>query len=370
MLVPRSSTAYSAERQRLLRQEEQRVREGSARAPSERQLRSRVARSFRAKGGTDTLPEQLLDALSLDTADLQSCGWGQPPAAYEAIYARSSEAAPGVIPRVRKRIRKGSGMSKSPTVARYLVAGRPLPRIEDAVKIGEVMRAAALSKFGWDTDEATGRRLPRAPWQISGRDEGNRPLRDPTHPHAFWLPEDADNDGWIDHIVVYVAGGMDPGIRSRLDRITRIWLGSRQSRPGPGDDPGVDEWRLALEGLGLPEDFAGASRILASSRRWQSLTPFLAPGHLKKAGYEGEVRRLLRRRGFRAETVAVDEIDEIDVGGTPRRALNFHRFRSRGRERRSDSSGALLKIELPGEVSGPLALGYGSHFGLGMFGSR
>jgi len=369
VLVPRSSTAYSAERRRLLRQEEQRVREGYAKAPSEQQLRSRVSGSFQAKGGADTLPEQLLDALSLDTADLQSCGWGQPPAAYEAIYARSPEAAPGVIPRVRKRIRKGSGMSKSPTVARYLVAGRPLPRVEDAVKIGEVMRAAALSKFGWDSDEATGKPSPRAPWQISGRDQGNRPLRDPTHPHAFWLPEDADDDGWIDHIVVYIAGGMDPGIRSRLDRITRLWLGSRQSRPGPGDDPGVDEWRLALEGFGLPEDFAGASRILASSRRWQSLTPFLAPGHLKKAGYEGEVRRLLRRRGF-PEADTVEEIDKIDVGGTPRRALNFHRFRSRGRERRSDSSGALLKIKFREEVSGPLALGYGSHFGLGMFGSR
>lgn len=370
VLVPRSSTAYSAERQRLLRQEEQRVREGSAKALSERQIRSKVARSFRAKGGADTLPEQLLDALSLDTADLQSCGWGQPPAAYEAIYARSSEAAPGVIPRVRKRSRKGPTMSQSRTVARYLVAGRPLPRIEDAVKIGEVMRAAALSKFGWDTDEATGRRLPRAPWQISGRDEGNQPLRNPTHPHAFWLPEDADNDGWIDHIVVYIAGGMDAGVRSRLDRITRLWLGPRQSRPVPGDDPGVDEWRLALEGFGVPEDFAGASRILASSRHWQSVTPFIAPGHLKKAGYEGEVRRLLRLRGVGAEGVAVEKIDEIDVGGTPRRALNFHRFRSRGRERRSDSSGALLKIEFPEEVSGPLALGYGSHFGLGMFGSR
>jgi CRISPR-associated protein Csb2 len=128
----------------------------------------------------------------------------------------------------------------------------------------------------------------------------------------------------------------------------------------------VDEWRLALEGFGLPEDFAGASRVLASSRRWRSVTPFLAPGHLKKA--EGEVRRLLRRRGFGAETVAVDEIKEIDVGGAPRRALNSHRFRSRGRERRHDSSGALLEIELLEEVRGPLALGYGSHFGLGMFG--
>ena len=256
-----------------------------------------------------------------------------------------------------------------PTVARYLVAGRPRPRIEDAVKIGEVMRLAALSKFGWDTDAATGKRLPRAPWQISGRDEGNRPVRDPTHPHAFWLPEDADDDGWIDHIVVYVAGGMDRSVRLRLDRITRIWLGERQSRPRPGDDPSVDEWRLALEGFGRRKDFEGGSRILASSRRWRSLTPFLAPGHLKKAGYAGEVLRLLRRRGYDTAGVTVDERETIDVGDAPRRALHFHRFRSRRHERRHDSSGTLLMIEFAEEVQGPLALGYGSHFGLGMFGA-
>lgn len=370
VLAPRSSVGYVAERRRLLQQEEQRIRESSAKTLTERRLRQKVASSFRAKGGRDTLPELLLDALSLDTADLQSCGWGQPPAAHEAIYARSPDAAPGVIPRVRPRIRRGRRMSQPPTVARYLVAGRPRPRIEDAVKIGEVMRLAALSKFGWDTDKATGKRLPRAPWQISGRGEGNRPLRDPTHPHAFWLPEDADDDGWIDHIIVYIAGGMDPSVRSRLDRVTRIWLGKRPSRPEPGDDPGVDEWRLALEGFGRRKDFEGGSRILASSRYWQSVTPFLAPGHLKKAGHAGEVRRLLLRRGYETEGVTVDVIDEIAVGGTPRRALNFHRFRSQRRERRHDSSGALLEIEFPTEVRGPLALGYGSHFGLGMFGSR
>lgn len=367
MLAPRSSAGYLAERRRLLRQEEQRIRENSVKMPTERQLRQKVASSFRAAGGRDTLPELLLDALSLETADLQSCGWVQPPAAHEAIYARSPDAAPGVIPRVRPRIRKEPRMSQPPTVARYLVAGRPRPRIEDAVKIGEVMRSAALSKFGWDTDEATGKRLQRAPWQISGRGEGNRPLRDPTHPHAFWLPEDADDDGWIDHIVVYVDRGMDRNIRSHLDRITRIWLGQR---PEPSDDPGVNEWRLALEGFGRRKDFEGGSRILASSRRWRSLTPFLAPGHLKKAGHAGEVRRLLQRRGYDTEGVTVDVIDEIEVGGTPRRALNFHRFRSQRRERQHDSSGVLLEIEFPAEVQGPLALGYGSHFGLGMFGVR
>ena len=369
VLAPRSADAYAGERRRLLPEEERRIREGSTKAPTKAQLRKKLQRSFRAGKGADTLPEGLLDALSLDTADLQACGWGQPPAAYEAIYARSPEAVPGVIPRVRTHIRKGPRMPE-PTVARYLVAGRPLPRIEDAVKIGEVMRLAALSKFGWDTDEATGKRRPRAPWQISGRDEGNRPVRDPTHPHAFWLPEDADEDGWIDHIVVYIAGGMDRSVRLRLDRITRIWLGERQSRPRPGDDPGVDEWRLALEGFGRPKDFEGGSRILASSRRWRSLTPFLAPGYLKKAGHAGEVLRLLRRRWYDTDVIAITERNAINVGGTPRTALHFHRFRSRGHEQRGDSSGALLEIQFLEEVRGPLALGYGSHFGLGMFGGR
>ena len=273
-----------------------------------------------------------------------------------------SRDAHGVVKRVRT--------NGSPTVARYLVAGRPRPRIEDAVKIGEVMRAAALSKFGFETDETTGKRLPQAPWQISGRDEGNRPLRDPEHPHAFWLPEDADEDGWIDHIVVFIASGMDRDIQVRLDRIKRLWLGSRESCPAPDDDPGVDEWRLALEGFGHAKNFDGSSRILASSRHWRSLTPFLASGHLKRAGHPGEVLRLLKRRGLDTKGVAVREIDEMDVGGTPRRALDFHRFRTRGRERRYDSSGTLLEIEFPEEVRGPLALGYASHFGLGMFGSR
>ena len=153
-------------------------------------------------------------------------------------------------------------MARPPTVARYLLAGRPRPRIADAVKIGEVMRTAAMSKFGWEPDQDTGKRIPLAPWRISGRDALGRPVRDPAHPHAFWLPEDADDDGWIDHVTVFVAGGMDADIQSRLDRITRIWITGKGTRRGNGHTPRIDEWRLALEGFGRPEDFAGSSRLL------------------------------------------------------------------------------------------------------------
>lgn len=370
VLVPRSPASYEAERARLVDEEATRLRAQSKKALTERALVSKLDRSFRSNGGVHTLPARLVDALSIDTSDLQNRRWDRPPAAYEAIYGRSLAAAPGVIGPARRNLgRTRRNMSDEPTVARYLLAGRPLPRLEDAVKIGEVMRAAAMSKFGWAVDEESGKRRPQAPWQISGRELGNRPVQNPTHPHAFWLPEDADGDGWIDHVVVYIADGINAAIRSRLDRVSRIWLTPRgdRSRSGETPTPKLDEWRLALEGFGTPNDFAGSSPLLGPSRRWRSVTPFLASGHLKRHGYSGEVLRLLKRRGIETEGVTITELEEITVGGTPRRALNFHRFRSRGREPQLDGSGALLEIEFPSEFHGPLALGYACHFGLGMF---
>ena len=368
LLVSRSAGSYRAERERLIEQEGDRIRASAKKPMSERALRGRVDRSFRAKGGVDTLPSRLVHALAVDTADLQNRKWAQPPAAYEAVYARDPMTNPGVITRGVSRLRRVRRVTRQPTIARYLLAGRPRPRIEDAVKIGEVMRAAAMSQFGWEVDEETGKRMPRAPWQISGRDR-NGPVRDPSHPHAFWLPEDADDDGWIDHITVFIADGMNEEIRSRLDRIARIWLTPGGAKRNHRDDPKIDEWRLALEGFGRPKEFAGASRLLAASRRWLSVTPFLASGHLKKAGYRGEVVRLLKRRGIDTESVRIKERKEMTLGGTPRRALSFRRFRSRGREPQPDTSGALLEIEFSRVIQGPLALGYASHFGLGMFGA-
>ena len=255
-----------------------------------------------------------------------------------------------------------------PTVARFLLAGRPLPRIEDAVRIGELMRRAALAQFGWQRDDAADRRIPKAPWEISGRDADGKPLQDPSHQHAFWLPEDADGDGWIDHVSVFVASGMNREVQARLDRITRLWLAPKQRSEEVDAEPGsVKEWRLALEGFGRPADFAGGARIFGTSRHWRSVTPFLASGHLKASGYPGEVRRLLKRRGLGATGVDVTESQGIVVGGTKRRAIHFHRFRTWGREAQPDAAGALLEIVLPKPMEGPLAIGFGSHFGLGLF---
>ncbi len=361
VLAPRSPAAYADERKRLI-EDAGREANGTAPQPKRRsKARSKVTIA-------DTLPERLVDALTLDTADYQNHGWSRPPAAHEVVYMCAADASPGVIPRSFAGRRRAFQGEEKPTIARFLVAGRPLPRIEDAVKIGELMRRAALARFGWSKDEATGRSIPRAPWQISGRGPDGRPLADTTHPHAFWLPEDADSDGWIDHISVYIESGIDNDVRVRLDRITRLWLAARhQSSADKSESEPLKEWRLALEGFGRPADFAGSARIFGVATRWRSVTPFLASGHLKTSRYLGEIRRLLKRRDLDADGVEVDELESIAVGGTERRSLHFHRFRSRGGEKQPDTAGAFLRITFPKPFTGPLAIGFGSHFGLGLF---
>ncbi len=368
-LAPLSPSEYSAERRRLLENLRGQILRQSREEWTERRFERALTKKVQSKRRqANTLPERVVDALMLDTADYQDCGWSRPPASREVIYARGPRTAPGVAARgfaVRGASRTKHGQ---PTVARFLLAGHPRPRVEDAVRIGELMRRAALSKFGWDKDDMLGRWLPRAPWKVSGRDGHGRPLRDPEHVHAFWLPEDADGDGWIDHVSVYIAGGMNDEIQRKLDRITRLWLSPTQRRGEAGDEPcSVQEWRLALEGFGRPSDFAEGSAIFGAAARWRSVTPFLAAGHLKKSGYAGEVRRVLSRRGVGAADVDVRRLPEIMVGSRRRRTLHFRRFRSRGREAQRDTAGAFLEIVFPGLVQGPLALGFGSHFGLGLF---
>ncbi|MCY3841417.1 MAG: type I-U CRISPR-associated protein Csb2 [Gammaproteobacteria bacterium] len=292
---------YRNERERLIHNERQRIVAGAKKPPSERQVENQLKRAFRSKpSGRDTLPERLADALALDTADYQDRRWPRPPAAQEILYTRAEEAAPVVAPRPhRRRSVPSASRAGMPTLARYLLAGRPRPRIEDTIRIGELMRLAALAQFGWRLDGSSGRRVPKAPWEISGHGVDGRPLRDRTHRHAFWFPEDADSDGLIDHVSVFVSDGIHRDVQAKLDRITRLWV-DRKQRTDDEDvqGSGTEEWRLALEGFGKPSDFSESASIFDRSRTWRSATPFLAAGHLKSDGHAGEFRRLVRRTGM------------------------------------------------------------------------
>ncbi|MBB4266976.1 type I-G CRISPR-associated protein Csb2 [Roseospira visakhapatnamensis] len=376
VLAPLSATEYADKRTRLMAETKARLTvadcNAGKKAPTPKALAKKVDGELKG-----TLPESLLDALSLDTGDLQKVGWTRPPASREVVYVR-----PPLSPTARRRrhrapaIHTGKAM---PTVVRWVLTGRPRPRVEDTIRIGELMRVAAMSTFGRDTD--TGRF--KAPPEISGHGADNGALRDdPAHAHAFWLPEDADNDGWIDHVTVWLPGGFDVKAQAKLSGLRKLWVNpkNRTAEDAETHARAVREWHLVLEGFGQPEDFMGskeepASRLFGTFRTWTSLTPFLAAGHLKKGGYEAEIRRLLVRRGIlgdaEAQAVHVHAEPAIHLkSGKDLRPIHFHRFRSRSGERQPDSQGTFLTLTFPSERSGPMALGFGSHFGLGLFGTE
>ena len=369
VIAPLSASDYAAERVRLMAEFEQRLRD-EAKASDKNPPTDRMLEKKRLQEFGPTLPELLVDALALDTGDYLKYGWNRPPASREVMYFVPEISQSVTSPHYGSR-QDFKTQTKDTTVARYLLAGKPLPRIEDTVKIGEVMRLAALSKFGWETVESTGRRKPKAPPVISGRDPEGKPLRNSSHSHAFWLPEDADGDGWIDHITVYAPEGLSTDVRLKLDQLTRLWTKGGTADEESGEIPSSLEWRLALEGFGCPKDFSASSKILGTGRIWVSVTPFLATGHLKSQGYQGEIRRLLKRREILPEHLVSDVQTEvlrgIRIGGADRRTTHFHRFRSQGQEKQTDSQGAFLRLSFPEPISGPLSLGYACHFGLGMF---
>lgn len=282
-----------------------------------------------------TLPDDLLSALSIDTADLRKQGWSQPPAARRASYLRPVDAVRPV------RAVRGATTRRA-TTAQFLVVGKPLPRVEDSLRIGELFRVAVLSEAK--------RRLgdDRIPPTFSGHGlpDGNR------HGHAFYLPWDSDGDGRIDRLLLHVPVGMDTGQQQVIEGLGRL-----RSRDGGS------EWRLILEGIG--DTCGGALQSVAT--HWQSATPYLHPWHRKRGfNIEDQLRRECRERGLPEPTDLVPRA-AIAVGSRQCRPIHFHRFRDRRNLPQPDRLGSFWRLTFAEPVAGPLALGFGCHFGLGLF---
>lgn len=285
---------------------------------------------------SSTLPETLLDALSVPTSDLRKQGWNQPPAARKVRYLRPVDALRPV-----RVVRKS--FLRSATTVRFLVIGKPLPRVEDSLRIGELLRLAVMGRarmlFGEDCIPAV--------FSGHGMPEGNR------HGHAFYLPWDSDDDGRIDRLLIHVPDAMTGDQRRAVEKLNRIW-----SRDG-------NEWRLVLEGIGGSEI---GMPLLKPSTNWASVTPYLHPWHAKpRFAAIDQIRRELRERGF-PEPTAIERLEQVAAGpGRLRSPIHFHRFRARRGLTQPDRHGSFWKLRFATAVEGPLALGFACHFGLGLF---
>jgi CRISPR-associated protein Csb2 len=218
-----------------------------------------------------------------------------------------------------------------------IVGGRPLP-LARALRVGEAMREMLM-------DAA---RLSR------GSHELPRCLHGPTpdHSHARYLPEDRDGDGILDHLTVFASGGLD-GVAIRL-----LAMSERLFVPGSGAHD-LDPVAMGKE---PPRALLGPARI------WTSLTPYVAPWH--GSSFQSHVRKELALNLLvskeAAPHVTVEPLCQLDRA----RLAAFDLARTDEKPPPSPPLAAFLRVELPAPVTGPVILGYGSHFGLGQFECR
>jgi len=291
----------------------------------------------------NTGKDELLKTLMIETACMRKEKQLNPPGAHWVTYTRSMDAL-----RIRRSQKRKSPQVKV-SVARYALDSTVLPLAQDTLPFAEQVRRALIrNRVDTSHSEAT-----------TGKTIEGVPLEG--HEHAHYFAIDEDGDGRLDHLTVYAPCGFSP---EDVDA-----LGAMKSIRRPGNRPEVS---MVLTGLGNREQFSQVP-VFARSRHWHSVTPFSLPRFSTRgAGKpprprdlpEAQLQRELRLRGL-PEAVLIKRIEGYEINQRPMvRWLDFHTRRFKGDE---GYGLAGFEIEFAETVEGPIALGFASHFSLGLF---
>ncbi len=341
-----------------------------------------------------TVPQDLLDVLELDIGDLHRQGWSEVPGARWVRYAVRA-------PKSERHPREQSAIAPldSTNFACYALASAVLPNLTEALSLGDRVRQALMKWSG----ELAGTQVAEP--VFVGR-EGDREATG--HEHAWYLPEDADGDGRIDRLVVYARQGFGSAAALQaLTRLQRLW----------GRDQ--HDIQTVLVALGDRQQLSptASSSILGCATTWCSLTPMVlsrfprvnkrreprllstAPGFQIEGPEQQAIALLQKSWGLACceagqwaeaeanglwlvwqdadgrELVRVRQFSPAEERDRQLARFPWYRFqRQRWRPdgspaggRRGDGRGYWLWLEFPEPVRGPIALGYGAHFGLGLF---
>lgn len=307
--------------------------------------------------------EKLLESLLIDTSTMRGKQKQlEPTGTRWATYSREANL---LTP--RRAAPKRTPREKEITVARFALAANVLPLVTGSLPFAELVRRALIRSRGFDTAHSEA---------ITGKSADGVPLVH--HQHAHYLATDEDGDGRIDHLTIYAPGKFDDADVAALNRMSSInW---RESRTGV---------HLVLTGLGSAADFAENEKGIAlfqKSIKFRSVTPFSLPYFPNRGGGkssrfkdtpEGQLRRELRKRGL-PEPISVvpikgffEKLEPIENIVEARPRFRWLEFTYRRFNETAGNGLAGFEIEFAPEDSDkidvPLALGFGSHFGLGLF---
>ena len=294
--------------------------------------------------------DKSFNAVTVTASQLQNRNYIDPPGARWVYYRRPTNC----FEEKRTGSTKTSQLPRIELI-RYVIGGSIKPSIKDTMRVGDLMRSACMAIYGRNNDMNTS-------YTFSGKDDHGRPLTE--HMHAFYLPTYEAQKKVLDHITVVARGGFD---KKELDVLLSVQKLYRHR---------IIDTQLIFQGCGLLDNFRDVP-ILKESRAWISSTPLILTRHTKYRGKGGDkhivdgpeeqIRAEIRNR-YGSLSILRDikmEDSHTNIFGTSIKPRDFFRWRRHG----SVGDGRTYKVRLEFErpVQGPITLGYGSHFGLGMF---
>ena len=252
------------------------------------------------------------------------------------------ELPPALVRRQLPR-RPAAGPAKRPRVAAVQFGlFRRIPiRLPELVRVARAIRDHAATSFEVQTGEPSRRLAGRAA-------DGSIATG---HLHAFWLPE-PDRTGCLQRLTVWLPDGEGGIEQCELDALLGVQHILR-------DD--------AYPILVVAERVAEIRAEPTPSRRWRSVTPFLAPLHSRRGRSELTPSEQLQR--LASDTVGANaRVTSTSGTGSLGRltAVRAHLYR-RGTWRLTRRVASWFELKFDDPVVLPRPLGADAHFGLGRF---
>lgn len=306
-------------------------------------------------------PADFVGCLTMDTNVQQKHGWSQPPGSNRVLYDRVNTLEP--LPQRRSTPRR------TPAVQCALLAlssdsvrGDRLPQMSRAIRQCEFIHQALVSIVNKKLNV-------RDCSVLTGRDETGEKLSS-LHSHAHYFPLDLDDDNRIDHVLIYAAAGFDETAQRAISLVRRTWTKGHDTEifvtcAGFGD---LDLFRKQIR----HRDGRPAAIIPPQpATTWASITPYVPARHLKPKNdrytVTDDVLRELELRDM-PEPNRIELFSRNDL--IKSRFFKYVRKRNDRKPQPPRANVYGIRIRFDNPQPGPIALGYASHFGLGVLGAE